>query len=112
MTHSEMQKTLGLTPIVSTEEREVRGAYVADLLSDVVGNARDGDVLITIQVHKNLIAVASLVDLSAVIITHGRVPDEDVCAAARENKVALFGTQESSFTVAGKLYEVGVRAAT
>lgn len=108
---SEIKEKLGLADIVSCDDAEINGAYVSDLLSDVVGNAQEGDVLITIQVHKNLIAVASLVGLGAVIITHGRTPDDDVCAVARENNIALLGSDESSFTVAGKLYEAGIRSA-
>jgi predicted transcriptional regulator len=107
---SDIKEKLELTDIVACDDTEITGAYVSDLLSDVVGNAQEGDVLVTIQVHKNLIAVAGLVGLGAVIITHGRVPEEEVCAVARENNIPVLGSQESSFTVAGKLYEAGIRS--
>ena len=107
---SDIQNALELTQIVEGDDTDITGAYVADLLSDVVGNAGEGNILVTIQVHKNLVAVASLVGIGAAIITHGRVPDDEVCDAARENGVALLSSKESSFTVAGRLYELGLRS--
>ena len=108
---SEIVAALDLIPLVDLQDGEVSGAYCADLLSDVVGNAQAGNVLVTVQVHRNVVAVASLVGLSAVIITHGRVPEEDVRDAARENSVNLLSTNATSFTIAGRLYEHGVRSA-
>ncbi len=39
-------------------DREISGGYVSDLLSDVMGNAREGEVWITLQVHQNVMAIA------------------------------------------------------
>jgi predicted transcriptional regulator len=108
---SEVVAALDLTPLVDLQDGDVSGAYCADLLSDVVGNAQAGNVLVTVQVHRNVVAVSSLVGLGAVIITHGRVPEEAVREAARENGVNLLSSAETSFTIAGRLYELGVRSA-
>lgn len=101
---------LQLVPLVELHDQEVTSAYASDLLSDVVGNAQPGTLLITIQVHRNVVAVASLVGLSAVVIVHGRRPENDVLAAARENHVNLLSAPCTAFTVAGKLYQLGLRA--
>jgi len=111
MTVNEIVSALGLAVVSELQDSAVTGAYAADLLSDVVGNAQPGNVLITVQVHRNVVAVAGLVGLAAVIITHGRVPDSDVLTAARDNNVTVLTTAESSFTVAGRLYALGVRSA-
>ena len=111
MNLSEIATKLELTPLAGIRDAEVMGAYVSDLLSDVVGNTKPGCVLVTVQVHRNVVAVASLVNLSAVIVTNGRKPEEDVLAAAREHGVTLLSTAATSFTVAGRLYELGVRSA-
>jgi len=101
---------LQLTPLVELCDQEVTSAYASDLLSDVVGNAQAGTLLITIQVHRNVVAVASLVGLSAVVIVHGRRPEDDVLEAARENKINLLSTPCTAFTLAGRLYQLGLRA--
>jgi predicted transcriptional regulator len=111
MNVSELVSALGLAVVSDLHDTAITGAYAADLLSDVVGNAQAGNVLITVQVHRNVVAVAGLVGLAAVIITHGRVPEPDVLAAARENTVTVLTTAESSFTVAGRLYALGLRSA-
>lgn len=88
----------------SFDDREITTAYTSDLLSDVMGNAPDESVLITIQAHKNTMAVASLKDSPAIIICNSRPVPDDFLEAAREERVALFRTKENQFTVSGKLY--------
>ena len=56
-------------------DNEATGGYVSDLLSDVIGNAKEGQIWITIQTHQNIIAVASLKDISAIIIARDAVPE-------------------------------------
>ncbi len=106
---SEIAEKLNLKSIVNSSDEEISSGYVSDLLSDVVGNAREGAALITIQVHRNVVAVANLVGLGAVIITHGRVPEEEVLESAKKNNVNILSSDESAFTVAGRLYEMGIR---
>ena len=49
---------------------------------DVLANAPEGGVLVTLQVHLNVIAVASHAELAAVIFASGRAPDDEVVAKA------------------------------
>ncbi len=63
--------------------REVTGGYVSDLLSDVMGHAESGDLWLTIQTHRNVMAIASLKDISAVIITSGEKPGDDTRATRK-----------------------------
>ncbi len=87
-------------------DNEVTGGYCSDLLSDVMGNAREGHVWITIQVHKNIVAVASLKELSAIMLVQGLIPTEDTIETAREQKVPILQANETAFEIAGKLYNL------
>jgi hypothetical protein len=86
------------------EDRPLRGAYTSDLLSDVMANARDGGALITIQAHKNTVAVATLVNISAIVVCNSRPLPPDMLEAARDEGIAVLLTGENQFTVSGKLY--------
>jgi predicted transcriptional regulator len=83
----------------------VKGAYSSDLLSDVMGKAVEGDVWITMQTHRNIIAVASLKELAAILIINGGRPEPETLASANSESVILLGTKERSFTTCGKLYK-------
>lgn len=89
--------------------REVKGAYVSDMMSDVMGNAKDGFLWITIQVHLNIIAVASLKNLSGIILVNGRVPAEDTLKKAIAENIPLMTTPLSAFDLVGMLYGLGLR---
>ena len=79
-------RELGLKVLSGHEglENEVTGAYVSDLLSDVIGNGREGNVWITLQGHHNIVAVASLKDLAAIIIVKGIQPDEETIRKSKQ----------------------------
>jgi len=107
----EIIKSLSLkveTPSVDLN-REVKGAYVSDMLSDVIGNSKEGFLWITIQVHLNIIAVASLKNLSGIILVNGRVPAEDTLKKAIEEKVPIMTTPLPAFDLVGMLYSLGLR---
>jgi hypothetical protein len=88
---------------------EITRGYASDLLSDVLANAPAGGVLVTLQVHLNVIAVAGHAGLAAVIFSSGRRPEDEVIAKAAEEGLALFVSPEDSFTLVGRLYELGIR---
>jgi hypothetical protein len=88
------------------KDADIAGAYTSDLLSDVMANAKDGGALITIQAHKNSVAVATLVNISAIIICNSRPIPEDMLSAAKDEGIAVLLTGENQFTVSGKLYKL------
>lgn len=90
-------------------ERSVSGVYVSDLLSDVIGNSREGNVWITLQVHLNIVAVASLKGLSGIILVNSRSPDEDTIARAIEKDIPVMRSPLSTYEIAGRLYTLGLR---
>lgn len=85
------------------EDAELTGGYTSDLLSDVMANLKEGQVLITIQAHKNTIAVASLSGAAAVVFCHGRAAAGDVVDAAAAEGIALFSTPDNQFDASVKV---------
>ena len=104
---SQLTDDLGLTVFSGKEgmERNISGGYVSDLLSDVMGNSREGQIWVTLQTHKNVMAIASLKDLAAVILVKGHQPDEDTLKQSNEEGVPILGTDKPTFEIAGELYK-------
>ena len=105
---AEIIKRLDLKLLAGKDDKpdEITGGYVSDLLSDVIGNAREGQVWITLQTHQNIIAVASLKDLAAIIVVKGVVPETDTILKADIEGIPVLSTALDTFTVAGRLFEL------
>ena len=69
--------------------RTINGAYVGDLLSWVMGNAQMDNIWVTIMTNQNIIAVATLIDMSCVVIAEDSEIDDEVVALAKEKGVNL-----------------------
>jgi hypothetical protein len=99
-----------LTPELSDRlSSPVRGGYVSDLLSDVLAHAPAGGVLVTVQVHLNVVAVAVHASLAGVVFAHGREPDEAVVRRAVSEGVPLFASGETAFDLVGRMHAAGLR---
>jgi predicted transcriptional regulator len=108
MTVQELKDKLNLT-VFSGEEglnREITGGYVSDLLSDVMGHAEAGSVWVTLQTHKNIMAISSLKEIAAIILVKGFQPEEDTINQSNEEGIPILGTTEQTFEIAGKIYEL------
>ena len=90
-------------------EHEIQGGYASDLLSDVMGNSREGDVWITLQKHVNTVAVAQLNGLAAIVLVNGRQPEPDTLARAEEMQIPIISTPMQAFDAIGALYSLGIR---
>ena len=89
-------------------DREVTGGYMSDLLSDVMANSKEGDVWITLQVHPNIIAVATLKDLAGIIIVQGRKPEKETIEKAQSENIPILVSDLQAFEIAGRLYQMGI----
>jgi predicted transcriptional regulator len=85
---------------------EISGGYTSDLLSDVMGFANADQVWITLQTHKNIMAIASLKELAAIILVKGFSPDEDTLAQANEEGIPILGSKEQAFELSAKIYNL------
>ncbi len=79
------------------EDTEVVDGYTSDLLSDVIAHAAEGSVLITIQAHKNTVAVSSLVGVVAILVCNNRPVLDDMLVAAQNEGIAIFRTSKNQF---------------
>ncbi|WP_350342561.1 AraC family transcriptional regulator [Proteinivorax tanatarense] len=91
---------------VCDSSSEVKGGLCTDLLSLVFSHSSPGSIWVTHQNHPNIIAVALLAELSAIIVV-GEVEEETI-KAAKEKGMNVFSTQKSLFDIVGKLYSLGV----
>ena len=87
-------------------DREIEGCYVSDLLSDVMGNADAGNIWITLQTHKNVMAVASLKELACIILVKDFAPNEDTINQSNEEEIPILQTSMETFEVTGRVYEI------
>ena len=88
--------------------REVTGGYSSDLLSDVIANAREGDLWVTLQTHQNTVAVASMKNLAGIVLVNSREPEEDTLAKAQEEDIPLLISDLPAFELIGRLYNLGL----
>jgi len=89
-------------------ERDVKGGYAGDLLSDVMAHSKAGDIWVTIQGHPNIVAVATLRDLVGIILANGRQPDAETVQRAEEEGIPLLCTPLPTYEVVGRLYRLGI----
>jgi len=104
---SELAQKAGLRFFAQAEDRDIRGVYISDMVSDIIGMS-EGNLLVTLQTHKNLIAAANLVDVAAIVFTRGKTPPEDVVALAKKVGIGLLGFDQDTWALAKKLCELGV----
>ncbi len=86
--------------------REVKGGYVGDLLSDVIANSKENDVWITRQTHQNIVAVASLKDLAGIILVQGAEPAPETLEKAAKEGIPLMVSDMAAFETAGRVHRL------
>jgi len=106
MNVNELAEKLNLIVVAGSDglDREITGGYSSDLLSDVMGHAEAGMVWVTLQTHKNVMAIASLKELAAVVLVKGFQPDPDMLAQAKEEGIPVLSTRLSAFEINGLIY--------
>ncbi len=87
----------------------VKSGYCSDLLSCVMTGASPDGIWITLMAHSNIVAVAALLDLSAIIITEDAQPDQQTIEQANQKGVTMLSTPADNFETVGKLWKFGLR---
>lgn len=87
---------------------EVTGGYASDLISRVMAKAQKGNIWVTLHSHPNIVAMAVLLDLAAIVITEGREPEPKTVKRANEERVPILTTNHSNFTIVGRLAQLGI----
>jgi hypothetical protein len=107
---AEAAKKIGGTVVTAATaaEHEVLGGYASDLLSDVMANSREGDLWLTLQKHVNIVAVAHLNGLAAIVLVNGRTPEPDTLVRAEEMGIPIISTPLQAFDAIGILYSLKI----
>jgi predicted transcriptional regulator len=90
--------------------REIRRAYCADLMSDVLAFSVTDSLLITGLTNAQVVRTADVANIRAVVFVQGKRPNADTIAMAEGKGIPLFVTSLSTFDVCGRLYEKGLRS--
>ncbi len=101
---SEIIDKCKLEKITVCSDCEIETGYCSDLMSDVMAHAAQNCIWVTIQAHKNSIAVALIKDIRTIIFTNNVPVEPDVIKKAKEEKINLLRTKKDSFTVCGEIY--------
>jgi S-adenosylhomocysteine hydrolase len=84
-------------------ERQIEGVYCGDLLSMVMGRAKENDVFVTVMANVNTVAVAVLADVACILLCEGVHFDEMSTARAEQQEVCVIESDEPAFSIALKL---------
>ena len=92
--------------VESSLDVEINEGYCGDLLSNVMAKAKKGDIWFTVQSHQNVIAVALLTEVAAVVVSENFEIEDKAIERAKEKGVNLFRSKLNSYELAGKLYQL------
>ncbi|MEJ2701631.1 MAG: hypothetical protein P8Z79_04250 [Sedimentisphaerales bacterium] len=99
---------LGVRSAKDSLDREVVRGYASDLLSDVLANTEEGDLWITLQIHQNIAAVASMKNLAGIVLVNGREPEQETVEKAEAENIVIVVTDLPAFELVGRLYGLGI----
>jgi predicted transcriptional regulator len=107
---SEVKNILNADVIVGEEhmDLEVKTAFGADLMSDVLAFAKAGSLLLTGLTNSQVIRTANILDIAAIILVRGKKPSTETINLAKELKIPLLITKYILFETAGRLYAKGI----
>ena len=109
MTVTDLKNALSLTPVSLPEgDREAEGVYIGDLLSWVMGRAQADNVWLTIMSNLNIVAVATLSDVSCIILCEGVTLEESVKSTAEAKGINILATDKTAYDMAKCLSELGL----
>jgi len=89
-------------------EVDVTHGYCSDLMSDVIANAQEDELWVTLQVHQNIIAVAVLKSMAGIVLTKERLPEEATIAKAEAEGLPVMTSSLSAFQLVGELFQLGI----
>lgn len=107
---NEVKIILDAEVIVGEEnlDLEVKTAFGADLMSDVLAFAKAGSLLLTGLTNSQVIRTANILDIAAIILVRGKKPSTETINLAKELKIPLLTTKYILFETAGRLYAKGI----
>jgi hypothetical protein len=106
MTLAELIKDLGCEVLTGdlNLDQEIRSGYASDLLSDVIANVQANSVWITIQRHINILGVAKLRDVTAIMIPRNLQLESSVVDKAIEEGISILRDGRTAFELSALIY--------
>ena len=89
-------------------DKEIKRGYISDLMSDVMANANEGDLWVTLQIHQNIVAVAVMKSLGGIILINGREPETETVQKAEAEGLPILVSEMHAFELVGRLFELGI----
>ena len=84
-------------------DREIKDCYIGDLLSWVMGRAPADSAWLTVMGNINSIAVATLADVSCIVLVESAALDDEAKAKAEMHDVTILSTDKNSYTLVVEL---------
>lgn len=108
MTLAKIVEELGLEVCCGDSNVDVRYGCVGDLLSEVMAHAKPNSVWVTVQSHVNIVAVAVITGIRAIILCNAHNFSNETVEKAKAEGICLLRTDKSPFEVVGRLYGMGI----
>jgi predicted transcriptional regulator len=107
---SEIKEILNADVIVGEEKLdiEVKTAFGADLMSDVLAFAKAGSLLLTGLTNTQVVRIANVLDIAAIILVRGKKPPAETLSMAKNLQIPILTTKYILFETAGRLYAKGI----
>ncbi len=103
---SKLMEQDAIKKIVFCSDEEIKTGYCGDLMSDVIANSGNECIWVTVQAHKNSIAVALIKDIKAIVFTNNVDISQELIDKAEEENISLFSSKQNSFQVSGLIYKL------
>ena len=78
--------------------------YASDLLSNALASINPDTAWITVQVHQNILGIASIKQCPLILFSEGARPEDSIISLAEEKEIFLLGSSHPTFELSGLLY--------
>ena len=110
MTLREVQEILDAEVIIGHDQldNDVKTAFGADLMSDVLAFAKAGSLLLTGLTNPQIVRTADVLDIAAIVIVRGKRPLPETIILAEKLRIPILATKYILFESVGRLYTKGI----
>ncbi|MFH1737431.1 MAG: serine kinase [bacterium] len=108
MTLTEAAALIDAVPVVGEGAVLVQDVYCSDLLSDVLANASENSLWVTVQNHRNIVAVAGTRDIAVIVVAGGRPVLDDTKEYAKAMDIVIYSSPLDIYEISGRLYAAGL----
>lgn len=98
--------------IPNNKNIDILYASASDMMSDVLAYMSNGSnvLLITGLLTPQVIRTATLMDISAVVFTRGKIPNQNIINDAMKNQIIILSTKLTTYTTCGLLFSNGLQS--